>query len=151
MLALVRRLLSLRRGAPVLRQRAFFEGRPVADGDGCKDLAWFHPAGHEMSSEDWFAPEARSIGMYLDGRGLRHRDRRGELIVDDSYLVLLNSGEAETTFALPGEPWGRRYRLILDSTRPGGEPAAPDEISPGDLIVPACSVFLLRVVRASER
>ena len=34
---------------PVLRQRAFFEGRPVAGGDGCKDLAWFHPAGRELA------------------------------------------------------------------------------------------------------
>jgi len=48
----------------------------VADGDGCKDLAWFHPGGREMASDDWFDTGLRTLGMYLDGRGLRHRDRR---------------------------------------------------------------------------
>ena len=38
----------------MLRQRAFFDGRPVPGGDGCKDLAWFHPAGRELSDADWF-------------------------------------------------------------------------------------------------
>src|SRR3954464_3562276 len=73
MLALTRRLLTLRRAHPVLRQRAFFEGRPVAGEDGRKDLAWFHPAGRELSAGDWFDSGLRSIGMYLDGRALRHR------------------------------------------------------------------------------
>ena len=63
MLALVRRLLALRREHPVLRQPAFFEGIPVEGGDGCKDLAWFHPAGRELSSQDWFDSGLRSIGM----------------------------------------------------------------------------------------
>ena len=38
-LALVRRLVALRRASPVLRQRAFFAGRAVPGGDGRKDLA----------------------------------------------------------------------------------------------------------------
>ena len=62
-------------------------------GDGCKDLAWFHPAGRELADADWFDAGLRTIGMYLDGRGLRHRDRRGEVIVDDSYLLLLHAGD----------------------------------------------------------
>ena len=47
--------------------------------------------------------------MYLDGRGLRHRDRRGELIMDDSFLLLLHAGDQGGRFTLPGAPWADQY------------------------------------------
>src|SRR6476619_5239932 len=50
-LELAQRLVTLRRSSPVLRQRAFFEGRPVLGADGSKDLAWFHPAGRELIAD----------------------------------------------------------------------------------------------------
>jgi glycogen operon protein len=148
MLGLARRLLDLRASAPVLRQRAFFEGRAVVGGDGCKDLAWFHPAGREMSPEDWFDTGLRSMGMYLDGRGLRHRDRRGEVIVDDSYLLVLHSGDNDGVFRIPGAPWAAAYELVVDTTQPGGVPNATGPVLAGDLPVLARSVLLLRVLRA---
>ena len=146
-LELARRLLALRRSAPVLRQRAFFEGRPVTGGDGCKDLAWFHPAGREMNDQDWFDTGLRSLGMYLDGRGLRHRDRRGQVIVDDSYLLLAHSGDEAGTFRLPAAPWAATYQAVIDTGRPGGAPD-PASISAGQALpVGARTVVLLRVCR----
>jgi glycogen operon protein len=147
MLALTRRLLALRRAHPVLRQRAFFEGRPVAGGDGCKDLAWFHPDGHELAPEDWFDAGLRSIGMYLDGRGLRHRNARGETIMDDSFLLLLNAADADGAFTLPDAPWASNYECVVDTTRSGGVPI-PGSLSAGaPLPMRARSVALLRVRR----
>jgi glycogen operon protein len=150
-LALTRRLLGLRRAHPVLRQRAFFEGHPVLIGDGysgTKDLAWFHPAGRELSEDDWFDSGLRSVGMYLDGRGLRHRNARGETIKDDSFLLLLHSGDADGVFTIPGPPWAGSYKRMIDTSEVGGEPAA-DEVIPGGAHLPmrARSVQLLRVVR----
>jgi isoamylase len=159
LLALARRLLALRRSAPVLRQRAFFEGRPVAaevggppagDAAGpCKDLAWFHPAGRELGDRDWFDTGLRTIGMYLDGRGLRHRGRRGELIIDDSYLLILHSGDAAATFALPGPPWATGYELVIDTAQPSGTPATGSTEIATDvaLTVGVRSCVLLRVRR----
>jgi isoamylase len=150
-LALTRRLLALRRAHPVLRQSAFFEGHPVAGGDGCKDLAWFHPAGRELADDDWFDAGLRSIGMYLDGRGLRHRNPRGETIVDDSFLLLLHSGDADGLFALPGEPWAASYESVVDTRFPGGVPGvttAPVVPSGTRLPMRARSVVLLRVRRS---
>jgi glycogen operon protein len=148
-LALVRRLLALRRAAPVLRQPAFFEGRPVGGGDGCKDLAWFHPTGRELTPDDWFDGGLRSIGMYLDGRGLRHRGRRGEIIVDDSYLLLLHAGEQGTRFTLPGPPWAARYLPVIDTSRPGGASRSTRGIPAGSATrVGARTVLLLRADRA---
>jgi len=145
LLSLVRRLLTLRAEAPVLRQRAFFEGRPVDGGDGCKDLAWFHPAGREVSNADWFDAKLRSIGMYLDGRGLRHRGTRGEVITDDSYLLLLHADDQNVTFMLPALPWASAYEVVVDTTYAGGVPAAASLVAAGTGLPlgPRTSVLLL--------
>jgi isoamylase len=149
MLTLVRRLLALRRSAPVLRQPAFFEGRPVAAGDGCKDLAWFHPTGRELSPDDWFDGGLRSIGMYLDGRGLRHRDARGQVIIDDSYLLVLHAGDHAGIFRLPGLPWAAAYEVVIDTTRVGGvaDPGRMLIAAGTELPIEARASLLLRVKR----
>jgi isoamylase len=143
LLALTRRLIALRKSAPVLRQRAFFEGRPVA-GDR-KDLAWFHPEGREFTEQDWFDNKLRTIGMYLDGHGPRQRDARGRSITGDSYLLLLHSGDEPVDFTLPGKPWAVGYQAVIDTTQAGGEPAAGQPIWPGKpCSLPPRSVLLLR-------
>ncbi len=151
LLALVRRLLALRREHPVLRQSAFFEGRdvPTEDGTGStKDLAWFHPDGRELASRDWFDRSLRTLGMYLDGRRLRYRNRRGEAIVDDSFLLLLHSGEDERAFRLPGSPWSDGYEAVIDTTQVGGVPVAgPPLVAGGATTMTARSVLLLRIAR----
>jgi glycogen operon protein len=115
---LVSRLVRLRRTHPVFRQRAFFQGRPVS-GNGAKDLAWFTPEGVEMTDADWFAPSARTLGMYLSGDGIRTRGPRGERIRDDSFLLLLHAGGDATAFRLPGPPWAEGYAIVLDTAAPG--------------------------------
>jgi glycogen operon protein len=145
---LVQRLLALRRVSPVLRQRAFFEGRPVPGGDGSKDLSWFHPDGRELTTADWFDNGLRTVGMYLDGRGLRHRGRRGELIIDDSYLLILHSGDESLTFTLPGKPQADGYELLIDTRHVGGLPADP-QVAGSAVSLDPRTVVLLRVLRES--
>jgi glycogen operon protein len=129
LLALTRGLIALRRSSPVLRQRAFFEGRAVPGGGGSKDLAWFHPSGRELTDADWFDGDLRTLGMYLDGRGLRDRGERGELIVDDSYLLVLHSGDDATSFTVPGPPWAACYDVVIDTGCASGEPAPGATVS----------------------
>ncbi|UQX89909.1 glycogen debranching protein GlgX [Jatrophihabitans telluris] len=149
---LTRRLIELRKQSPVLRQRAFFEGHPVNGGDGCKDLAWFHPAGKELDDGNWFDRSLRTVGMYLDGRGLRHRGPRGELIIDDSYLLLFHSGDDAIDFTVPALPWGTSYEVVVDTTEVGGLPASgegSDLVDGGDTItLDARSVLVFRVHRS---
>ena len=64
------------------------------------------------------------MGMYLDGRTLRHRNTRGETIVDESFLLLLHSGDQDCDFRLPGRPWARRYEVVVDTSAVGGRPPA---------------------------
>jgi isoamylase len=148
MRAFVRRLLALRQASPVLRQRAFFEGRPVPDGDGCKDLAWFRPDGTEMTQHDWFDAGNHTMGMYLDGRGLRHRGPRGEVVLDHSYLLVLHAGALDCAFMLPTEPWAVSYRVVVDTSYEEGTPAGLAPYPAGlELPVTARSVVLLRARR----
>jgi pullulanase/glycogen debranching enzyme len=90
LLDFTRSLIALRRGHPVLRRRQFFYGRPI-QGSQVKDLAWFRPDGKEMTEEDWRDPQARCIGLRLAGDAIDEVDARGERIVDDTFLLLLNA------------------------------------------------------------
>jgi isoamylase len=145
---LVRQLIALRRASPVLRQRAFFEGHPVPDGDGCKDLAWFSADGAEMTADEWVSPDTKTIGMYLDGRGIRQRGPRGERLLDDSYLLVLHGADRDTVFLLPGPPWATAYETVVDTADAGPPPPAAARHPAGlDLPLLAHSAVLLRARR----
>jgi isoamylase len=115
---LVARLLALRRAHPVFRQKAFFSGSSLSE-DGVKDIAWFGTDGKELSDREWFDPAQQTLGMYLDGRGIRSRGPRGEAIVDDSFLFVLHGGAEEIELTLPDPPWASSYELVLDTARTG--------------------------------
>ncbi|WP_442812847.1 glycogen debranching protein GlgX [Streptomyces sp. NBC_01343] len=143
--ALAARLVALRQEHPVLRRRAFFSGRPQG-ADGLRDLAWFTPAGREMTERDWYAPAA-ALGMYLSGRDIPGRDERGLQVGDDSFLALLHAGDRPVAWVLPDAPWAAEYELVLDTARED-QAAPPGTRHRGGetLTVPARSVLLLRVV-----
>jgi glycogen operon protein len=85
--------------------------------------------------------------MYLDGRGLRHRNARGETIVDDSFLLLLHSGDQDGIFTVPGQPWASSYEQVIDTTAVGGVAGGPTVRAGAELPMCARSVLLLRVSR----
>jgi isoamylase len=112
LLDLTTRLIHVRRDHPVFRQRAFFSGRDVSE-DGVKDVAWFGPSGTELVDDQWFDPSVQTLGMYLDGRGIRTRGPHGEPVVDESFLLLLHMGASDVEVQLPGSPWASRYEVVL--------------------------------------
>ncbi|MGW7330285.1 glycogen debranching protein GlgX, partial [Streptomyces sp. NPDC054840] len=143
--ALASRLIALRHAHPVLRRRAFFSGRSQA-ADGLRDLAWFTPAGAEMTERDWYAPAA-ALGMYLSGRDIPGRDERGRQVTDDSFLALLHTGDRPVDWVLPGAPWAQEYEVVLDtSLEVQSDPPRTRHRGGQTLTVPARSVLLLRVV-----
>lgn len=145
--AFVTQLIALRRGSPVLRQEAFFEGHEVPGTGGTRDLAWFAPDGGQLTTQDWFDTGLQTLGMYLDGRGIRHRDEHGRPVVDDSYLVQLHAGPAPVTVELPGPPWADGYELVVSTEYATGTPPETTMIAPGTVEVPSRCVWLLRVLR----
>ncbi len=152
LLTFVARLVRLRRSAPALRQEAFFEGHEIpgseVDGSGpTRDLAWFAPGGGQLSTADWFDTGLQTIGMYLDGRGIRHRDEHGRAVVDDSYLIELNAGPEPVTVQLPGPPWADGYQLLVSTEYATGAPPQTTIVAPDAVELPARTVWVMRVLR----
>ncbi|MCW2667324.1 MAG: glycogen debranching enzyme GlgX [Frankiales bacterium] len=142
----VERLVALRRAHPVLHQSAFFSGFAV-DEDGVKDVGWFGLDGHELTEAHWFDPAASSLGMYVDGRGIRTRGPRGERVVDDSFLVLLHPAAQDAPAVLPGAPWAQGWTVLLDTAGDGRDGTALP--AGGRLQLSGRSLVVLQALRRS--
>jgi isoamylase len=113
-LGFTRRLIRFRLEQPVLQRRRFFRGGHLWD-SSLKDMAWFRPDGTEMNEEDWKKPFARSVAFLLGGDAISTPDERGERIVGDSLLVLMNAWHEPVTYVLPPIEWGRAWEIALDT------------------------------------
>jgi glycogen operon protein len=146
LLGFTQRLIDLRAGSPALRQPEFFEGRTTPSGN--PDLVWFRPDGQEMAETDWFDEGRRTLGMFIDGSHCLSRTRDGELVSDDSWLLLMHAGADPITVTLPHERYGPSYEPFLDTTTPDGSPADPTGVLPGSkLTLEPRSLVLLRMPR----
>ena len=129
-----KRLIAFRRAHPVFRRRRFLAGAEAAE------LQWFTPAGTQMDSTDWADPNARALAIYLDGADAPDRAEDGTLMLDDDFLVLVNSWWEQLDFVLPATRAEAAWRVELDSFDPTREVAgrhAGDRItvSPRSIVV----------------
>ncbi len=113
-LTLTSQLVRFRLAHPVLRRRKYFQGRSIRGSD-VKDLIWYAPDGQEMTDEAWNVQFVRSLGMRLSGDAIAELDERGEPIVDDTLLVLLNAHHAKVPFTLPPLAPGHHWARLLDT------------------------------------
>jgi glycogen operon protein len=114
LLAFAREVTAFRRNHPVFRRPRFLRGERVAGSD-LPDIAWFRPDGREMTGTDWQNPQRASLALLLDGDALDWRDVKGEPVVDDTFLILLNGAHEDVAFTLPGGDWGSRWSLRIDT------------------------------------
>jgi len=112
-----RRLIRLWKTNPVLRRRKFFQGRRIR-GAGVLDITWLDPTGAEMTDELWNAPDVRALGVRLNGDAILEVNERGERIVGETLLVMLNGGGAATPFALPATATSERWETVFDTADP---------------------------------
>jgi isoamylase len=102
----VAHLIALRRAHPTFRRGDFFGGRR---GERSHGVRWLHPEGFEMSEAQWDEPQARCVGMVIDGQALTDTDRLGRRLVDDHFLLLFNAHHEDRSFLLPDAgatvPW----------------------------------------------
>jgi glycogen operon protein len=108
------KLVRLRHVQPVLRRRKYFQGRRIRGGD-VKDVAWLAPDGCEMTDEAWNADFVRSLGMLLNGLAIDEADERGQPIIGDTLLVLLNAHSDRVPFTLPPLESNEHWRRIFDT------------------------------------
>ncbi|KRB38058.1 glycogen debranching protein GlgX [Microbacterium sp. Root180] len=137
-------LARLRREHPTFRRRRFFDGRPVRREEGAPipDIVWARPDGTQMQPEDWESGFGRAVGVFLNGDGIRERDRRGEPISDHHFIVLFNAGDDVVDFVIPEDEFSPEWDVVVDTA---GEHANTEPVEPGSkLAVAGRSMMVLR-------
>jgi isoamylase len=117
--AFVRELIQLRKSHHVFRRRRFFQGQAIK-GASVKDILWLTPDAKEMTEEEWENSFAKTLGVLLHGEGIEELDTRGQRILDDSFLVLMNAHHKAVPFELPSLASGTRWHAIMDTAHDGG-------------------------------
>jgi isoamylase len=136
----------LRREHPTFRRRRFFTGTTARTGSGegerLNDIVWLHPDGRAMEDSDWTAEDARSIGMYLNGRGIDGQDARGGALTDDHFLLYFNAAADDVPLTLPPEEYAAGWDVEIDTAgaERDGKPLAPEATS----VLAGRSVLVLR-------
>jgi len=144
LLAFTTKLIALRRQHKVFCRRRWFQGRPLR---GTADILWLKPDGSEMTEGDWNHPEV-SVGVFLNGEALPSPGLRGERIVDESFLLLINASAEPRKWTISGS-WGQDWLCVVD-TAATTEHATDEAEVRGDLVVTDRSVVLLRRVKPAE-
>jgi glycogen operon protein len=85
-----------------------------------------------MARRDWDSDRGQ-LGIFLNGDALRTPGRHGEVIRDDSFLMLFNANHEATTFMLPTRRFGARWSIVLSTF-------APNEV--GAVVEPRGEVFV---------
>jgi isoamylase len=143
MLEFTRKLIALRRAHPIFRRREFFGGRE-GDGSGLPDIRWFRTDGREMSRRDWGDMGMRALGVFLNGEEIPSPNPRGEPVIDDSFVLLVNAGHQDVEFRMPARRFGNRWRQVLSTSEPEAPEGWRTHAARAHALVEARSLVLLR-------
>jgi isoamylase len=138
-----RYVIGLRAAHPGLRRRRFFRGETATHaGQPLPDLVWLLPDAREMTDRDWERSDAHCVGVFLNGDAIAERDPYGRPVVDDSFLLLLNSYWETVDFSLPDLTYGERWTTLID-TADQGTPDETEHKAGTEIAVEARSLVLL--------
>jgi isoamylase len=121
LLEFVRKLVHFRRAQPTLRRRKYFQGRNIRGG---QDVAWLSPDGREMNDAAWQTGFVRTLGMLLSGTAIEEVNERGEPIIGDTVLVMLNGQTEKVSFTFPGVDGSQLWHRVVDTF----DPLSPDRV-----------------------
>ncbi|MDR7385298.1 glycogen debranching protein GlgX [Promicromonospora iranensis] len=119
LLQFARQAVRLRRDHPILHRRRFFDGSGTEE---LGDIEWLDLTGARMDDTDWHQSYARTVAVFLNGDAISETSVRGEAVVDDSFLLLLNAHSGALDFTLPPGAYGKAWTVVLDtdgSAEPG--------------------------------
>ncbi len=139
MLEWTRRVTRLRSQHPVFRRRGYFQGRSIRGADS-KDILWLQADGTEMTDENWQA-DNRVLACRIAGTASDLMDEYGNLLEDETMLIMLNSGDKAVEFHLPAESARRpRWRVLLDTDQPR---LSGERVTHGTYVVAGRSLVVL--------
>ena len=123
----VGRLIKLRRNCGIAHDQ-FLKGevRPAAYR---KEIAWYRADGQEMTEPDWRFPDARFLGVVVDGS-------------QRPALIFLNAHFEALSVSVPSVPGVRRWKLEINTVEAGS--GGGEDLLPGQSFeVPERCVILL--------
>jgi isoamylase len=134
LLDFVSAVVRIRQDHPVFRRRRFFQGHDVRGAHADDEIAWLRPDGIAMGDQDWTNGFTLAVAVFLNGGNLPDVDMRGERVVDDSFVLLMNGHDQVVDFTLPDSTFGKRWVVELDTDAElaPGEGAA-ESLAPGDV------------------
>jgi isoamylase len=130
LLNFTRTLIELRKSHPAFCRTKWFQGQPIK-GSGVQDIAWFLPQGQEMEEHNWKEDFAKSLAVFLNGKGIKGLDEQGRAITDDSFYVIFNAHHEPLQYILPAKQYGSKWEVVLDAGNPKNQKLA---YGPGDPI-----------------
>ena len=139
LLGFTRQLVHFRRKHPAFRRRRWFQGQPIK---GIEEIAWFLHDGNEMTEEHWNSHFAKTLGVFLFGKGIHALGPKGEQITDDSFYLIFNAHHEALTFVLPPEKFGKEWIKIIDTTTSKIEPQGTYQAQE-EIVVAGRSIVLL--------
>jgi glycogen operon protein len=113
-------LTRLRAAHPVLRQRDFFPGDPIA-GDALAALHWHAASGSIMTAEQWSDGGTRTVQAVFDGSD----------VGDDQILLVLHAASDAADVTLPASLTGSAWALVWDSAYEQPAQVPSQTVSPG--------------------
>jgi isoamylase len=143
-------LARLRRNHPTFRRIRYLDGRPVprGAGDPLPDVEWLRSDGTAMDGGDWESGFGRSVGVYLNGHGIRGRDARGERVVDVNFIVYFSAHTEPIDLTLPPREYGARWERLVDTSGLGDMAAVLE--AGATMQLEAISLVVLREQVAAE-
>ncbi|MFZ7088223.1 glycogen debranching protein GlgX [Curtobacterium sp. RRHDQ10] len=144
LIAFTAEVVRLRRHHPTFRRTRYFNGRPVLRGaeDPLPDIVWLTPDGDAMLPAEWDSGFGKSVGVFLNGEGIRGRDARGGRVTDVNFLMYFNAHSDTVTFTLPPDEYSPHWMIRIDTADPTEK---GDVFDAGALLdVPARSMLVLR-------
>ena len=117
LLEFTRRLIDIRKEHPNLHRRKFYQDRSIRRSD-VRDIVWLRPDSEEMTDEEWCAGWVRCLGVMINGETLDHLDEKGEQVVDDTFLFMLNCHHEPIKFYLPQSPRDKDWQVVIDTNDP---------------------------------
>jgi isoamylase len=108
-------LIKLRRSHPNFRRKKFYQDRTIRK-SVVRDIAWYGADGHEMTEDEWNSKWIRSLGLMFNGETLNVVDDvMGRPVIDDTFLILINSYHEGVEFTIPKSPHDRGWVSVLDT------------------------------------
>lgn len=119
------RMIRYRRMHPNFHRRSFFEIDPSVAPES-ENVRWVRADGEPMGDGDWEENGwMRTLGMLLFGDAPEIRDAAGTRVLDDDFLILLNSFHEPVDFRLPVDLVDQNWAVAFDTNvaQPEGSPA----------------------------